>query len=37
VAHGRWYDRAGPRELRRVFRWLGVTQAWISLARSQLI
>ncbi|MDQ3860180.1 MAG: hypothetical protein M3266_01200, partial [Actinomycetota bacterium] len=30
VAHGRWYYRDGHRELRRAFRWLGVTQAWIS-------
>ncbi len=22
VAHGRWYDRGGTRELRRAFRWL---------------
>ena len=23
VAHGRWYDREGTKELRRAFRWLG--------------
>ena len=23
MAHGRWYDRDGTRELRRAFRWLG--------------